>query len=502
MRQFQMPAIMAVLATLLVMTTGGFANVSQSPIRSTHSPLDNSGGPDDYHYAFVDNSSPDTATYDWIELRGLPGTVGVNDFTSHDDGISTIPLGFNFFFYGQFYNSASLCTNGFIQFNTDDDWYTNNCLPADTLHGPTICLFWDDLHLDRGGINDGMDVVLFRQFQNYVVVEYDSVGRFDGVGSYKFETILFSDGRIKMQYNQFGGGVDTSNTIGIQQSPLTASLQYRCSTDGFDVTEGRAIWFYRQYQDCQSCQPGDSPEIAEDPADTSYYHTDPNGGCNSDPPRYISIAIGQTVCGHGFFYLGPSNLTYRDTDWYTFTVVSPETVSVAYHSEFAAQVGIIDFHGDCSQIDIVAGVYDTTFCHDSSFSTYLMAGTYALFVAPDFDAPAYLFGDTLGYRATVYHGVLAADNRPALQPASFALSSYPNPFNPSTQLAFTLPERENVRLIIYDVTGREVAELADGSYPAGVHTVTFDGSALSSGIYFARLTAGRYDASRKIVLLK
>jgi hypothetical protein len=64
--------------------------------------------------------------------------------------------------------------------------------------------------------------------------------------------------------------------------------------------------------------------------------------------------------------------------------------------------------------------------------------------------------------------------------------NYPNPFNPSTRLDYTLPERSQVRIVVTDMLGREVAVLADGSMDAGTHTALFDASALASGTYVAR----------------
>lgn len=88
-------------------------------------------------------------------------------------------------------------------------------------------------------------------------------------------------------------------------------------------------------------------------------------------------------------------------------------------------------------------------------------------------------------------------------PAEFALEpNYPNPFNPSTEIRFALPEAAHVRLSIYDVTGREVARLVDQSMPSGHHRVTWDAGHLASGIYLYRLTAGAFVETRRMVLSK
>jgi hypothetical protein len=88
-------------------------------------------------------------------------------------------------------------------------------------------------------------------------------------------------------------------------------------------------------------------------------------------------------------------------------------------------------------------------------------------------------------------------------PDQYALhAAYPNPFNPVTMLTFALPEAARVDLKIYDVSGRLVANLLDGWRDAGVHEIAFDGSGLASGIYIARIQAGSFSATGKMVLVK
>ena len=80
--------------------------------------------------------------------------------------------------------------------------------------------------------------------------------------------------------------------------------------------------------------------------------------------------------------------------------------------------------------------------------------------------------------------------------------NYPNPFNPVTNLSFSLPEAGEVTLVVFDIQGREVTRLIDGWRSAGVYEATFNGSDLASGIYFAHLTAGDLQQTRKILLVK
>ncbi|GAB5518595.1 MAG: hypothetical protein RhofKO_08460 [Rhodothermales bacterium] len=89
-------------------------------------------------------------------------------------------------------------------------------------------------------------------------------------------------------------------------------------------------------------------------------------------------------------------------------------------------------------------------------------------------------------------------------PQTFVLQpNYPNPFNPSTTFRFALPEANTVSLIVYDLTGRQVATVVeDASFNAGWHAVGFDAGMLASGAYVYRLTAGAFSATRTLTLLK
>ena len=82
------------------------------------------------------------------------------------------------------------------------------------------------------------------------------------------------------------------------------------------------------------------------------------------------------------------------------------------------------------------------------------------------------------------------------------MQNYPNPFNPTTVISYQLSEKSNVYLRVYDMLGREIKTLVDGVQQAGMHTITFDGSRLSSGVYFYRLTAGNIVTQKTMMLGK
>ncbi|MCB9365820.1 MAG: T9SS type A sorting domain-containing protein [Calditrichaeota bacterium] len=87
-------------------------------------------------------------------------------------------------------------------------------------------------------------------------------------------------------------------------------------------------------------------------------------------------------------------------------------------------------------------------------------------------------------------------------PREFGVSAYPNPFNPATTLTYSLDKSVHVSLALFDIQGRQVQSLVNETQTAGAHSVSFDGSNLASGIYFASLRAGDHHSIAKLVLMK
>lgn len=88
-------------------------------------------------------------------------------------------------------------------------------------------------------------------------------------------------------------------------------------------------------------------------------------------------------------------------------------------------------------------------------------------------------------------------------PNNYSLTqNYPNPFNPVTNIKFSLPTGGLVKLVIFDIMGREVATLINKDMNAGSYTADFDASSLSSGVYFYKLTSGSFTDTKKMMLVK
>jgi hypothetical protein len=99
---------------------------------------------------------------------------------------------------------------------------------------------------------------------------------------------------------------------------------------------------------------------------------------------------------------------------------------------------------------------------------------------------------------------------PTAQPANFSWSlaqNHPNPFNPETDIRYSLAKEAQVSLTIYNLLGQKIRELVNASQPDGIYTAHWDGKdevgrSMGSGIYFARLVAGEFVETKRMLLVK
>ncbi|MDP3831725.1 MAG: T9SS type A sorting domain-containing protein, partial [Ignavibacteriaceae bacterium] len=88
-------------------------------------------------------------------------------------------------------------------------------------------------------------------------------------------------------------------------------------------------------------------------------------------------------------------------------------------------------------------------------------------------------------------------------PNDYSLSqNYPNPFNPITKINYTIPQTGLVTIKVFDILGKEITTLVNEEKKSGNHKIEFNGSKLSSGIYFYQIKSGSFTATKKLVLLK
>ena len=118
------------------------------------------------------------------------------------------------------------------------------------------------------------------------------------------------------------------------------------------------------------------------------------------------------------------------------------------------------------------------------------------------------YGSVCGYGQSLHSDtgeaiIVAADPAPSPLITEYALHpAFPNPFNAETQLRFDVPHSAHAFIRVHDVTGREVARLADQDFAPGSHTIAFSAARFSTGLYFVTLTADHFSQTQKLLLLK
>jgi len=223
----------------------------------------------------------------------------------------------------------------------------------------------------------------------------------------------------------------------------------------------------------------------------------PGGG-----EHYATVAIGKLAVGNNLNIIsntweaipdGFGNIyTYKeDGEQLSWSPLKP------YGIVRAVSVSDLDNNGS---VELIA----TTL---SNQGFYLYAWTFPGIPFTHEDFPWPMYGHDR-YR-TNQHGYIPPDEPVGIQPmntnvpAAYTLyQNFPNPFNPATSIKFDIAKRGNVRLVVFDILGRELSTLINESLNPGTYQVSFDGSGLSSGIYFCRLQSGNYINTMKMNLMK
>jgi hypothetical protein len=100
-------------------------------------------------------------------------------------------------------------------------------------------------------------------------------------------------------------------------------------------------------------------------------------------------------------------------------------------------------------------------------------------------------------------GAVAINNNNSTIPEKFYLyQNYPNPFNPATRIRFDLSRSGNVKLAVYDISGKQVAEIVNANYAAGEYSFDFNAENFATGVYFYKLETSEFTSIRKMILVK
>ena len=177
------------------------------------------GGPDAFGYRWIDSDAANGPVFGWQEIA----PVGVRLFGSADDSTTRVALPFPFVFYGQSYDSVSVCTNGFLSFVDRDSALVNTDLPnaAEGVPRALVAPFWTDLDLRT--VRGAGRVYAFFDGSKFIVEWKDAV-HYSGAGPYTFQVLLWPSGVIEYQY-QAVANPSAVATIGIQDETGTVGLR-------------------------------------------------------------------------------------------------------------------------------------------------------------------------------------------------------------------------------------------------------------------------------------
>ncbi len=210
--------------------------------------------------------------------------------------------------------------------------------------------------------------------------------------------------------------------------------------------------------------------------------------------QYVSNAS-----GNGDLWVAPMGEVtkyMKERDSYDYNIVSITDTSIIINVTDTLENNIYNY--PLTADIIVPGGWPTVSVFQGSFYEYTasyLSGSNTVIetsVVPD------------GGQVILYKGYVSGIKNTEQSPSGFTLfQNFPNPFNPSTNISFTIPAEAFVTLKVYNTLGEEVKTLAeDQYYLKGTYSINFDGKSLPSGAYYYRLTSGTYSAVKKLLLIK
>ncbi|WP_337865971.1 T9SS type A sorting domain-containing protein, partial [Ignavibacterium sp.] len=457
----------------LVQSEGNSDEMKNSDKERKGMSIEGQGGPDIFGYRWIDSDEPNGPQYLWNDIVGATGAVQVTSWTGTlDDGYATIPLGMTFPFYGNNYTQAYLSTNGFLSFTAlTVSYFTNGTIPNAALPNNVIAPFWDDLD----GRTQG--TVHYLQEPGKLTIQFTNWQKYSGTGSLTFQVVLYSSGKIMFYYNNMNATLNSA-TVGIENST---------GTDGLQIAYN-----------------------------ANYVHNTMAVKIEAAPEWLINNIFSGTV------YNGNSmaiQLTFKTEDYplgsYSMDVVissnDPLTpsVTVPVQMEIVIPVELAGFSAKNDRDNVIIQWQTATETNNQGFElqrrlngteSWTVAGYVSgkgttterqdyQYIDKQLKAGRYIYrlkqidlDGTIEYSQEIEVEVAVPDEYVLYQ-------NYPNPFNPATTIEFSLPEKSEVVLSIYNSLGEKVREIVNGSMEAGYQRVVFDARELPSGTYVYQINA-------------
>ena len=449
--------------------------------------LNDPTGPDNHGYSAYDPFDlPEMPVYDWIEISADSGGPGQLVNFTLDDQCLHYALPFDFSFYGLEYDTITVGCNGWVGFGiqTNDD-YSNSGIPSVDGPHPAVLAYWEDLSPQRP--NSGKVWRWYDSVNHLMVIEFNHIEQYAPQGSFEtFQVVLHDpdhyqtstgDGKIKVQYKDMSAAAQTEGTIGIEDETESDGIQYFFDGD-YDI--------HAHPIENQTCIMYTVSSIAPE---VTVALTPVN------PP--IIIPAG----GAAFDYIvdidniGTSTIVF---DVWIDVVLPGGTVfgPIILRTDVSLPAGVSIFR-TMSQ-NVPGGAPSGSYTYRCSVGTY--PATIIAADEFDFTKTGVNFASGGTWDLTGWDEELTFDG--TLPDNYYLAQNQPNPFNPVTNIAFGLPEASKVEISVFNLLGRQVAELQNGWMDAGNHQVSFDASLLSSGVYFYSMKTGSFQSVKKMLLVK
>lgn len=437
------------------------------PLEGVGTDAPNAGGGDTAStaggYYFANNvsiSAPTQPGYSWVQ-QTTNAVTETPTGGSLDDGYWTVPIGFEFMFYGNVYSSLNICTNGFVNFGTGVTTYSNTTIPAVATPNNAIYLFWDDLEYYPGFSN-----VYYGGDANSFTITYSDMGRtgadYNPDASVTAQIVIYSNGKFQLSYQDITGTSATHTpTIGIENADGTKGIQYHYNGVG------------------------------------GPYSTDAKGGG-------VTIMFGEN----------PQTLPVELTS-FTATAMANSFVTISWM--VASETDHLGYNILRNTANDLSNAIQI---NAEAISTGDQIGSQINYSYPDYEVEAgnnyYYWLQSLDMSGiSTFFGPLMVSmttgpqdpGTPAIPVVTSLNNAYPNPFNPNTTISYSMADAGNARIDIYNLRGQILRSFERDHANAGNYSFNWDGKDASgnfvgSGIYLYRMTSGNYSATKKLILSK
>ncbi|MFH1011158.1 MAG: S8 family serine peptidase [bacterium] len=492
-----------------------------------NSPRSLQTGPDAYGYFSFDRFDfGNPAPFDWLEISPSLGGNGTILSLQARDSSAFVAMPFPLYFYGQLFDSLTINENGWLSPGiSHDHTFFNSTIPGWQGPSGTIAPFWDNLHDGADGeicyFYDSLNCRLIVEYNNMQYLPPGDQHLTFQVHIYSAEARATPTGDCEIVYIYHRLDIPDESTVGIESPSETMGLQllYNGShhANTWQIAPGAALRLTtRSAPDAYGTLTG---QLVAHPAIPDLSQAVIRVGCGEVHPNESGYFIVHSLLTGlhrpevflDGYEVGRAAVAIRadSTSQVSFDIWRldppreleatreehrvflqwrpPESMQGAAHGDAFLRYAIY------RSGSLLATPIDTF--HQDSLPG---SGTYDYFVVAQYEGGV---SDSSNH-ARIEYTSNTPDFGPSLPTHFELLPCFPNPFNPTTTIHFAVPNSSKIRILVYDILGREVARLADGIYPAGHHQLLWNAEAMGTGLYFVQLKADGFHQVRKVLLIR